>query len=300
MQDRTAFYSTYHWHPVLWGHSGLTPQAHYELAKRLIGEGDAVGPADLAMLRDMGVGTLLIHQSAYPGDEFDRIRNALATAPERIRFLAHVGDSDIYRLTGGPPGPAPTLAVQFAPRPVVQEHGNLPGVLFVENDGGDNRMLYTVDRPSLIVEVRDMNGRVVERRAITAPVPAVATPGRVAIPFSVSLDAPPGIYRAALMGNHLPAFGGSPATAVQVVDAGNLPQLTLTGQRIVSASVFVPGERVAMWVTLKNQTTVSLSETTAGPGGEIDAVLPPLPRDASRIVAHGKGSGIEIWVAPSP
>lgn len=274
MQTRTAFYSTYHWRPVLWGHSGLTPQAHYELAKRLVGEGDAIGTADLDMLRDMGVGTLLIHQSAYSADAFDRIRGALATAPVRVRLLDHVGDADIYRLTGRPSGPAPTLTVQFAPSPIVEKHGNLPGEFLVENDGTENRMLYTVARPSFMVEVRDTNGKLVGRREMTAPVHAVATPGRVVIPFSVPLNELPGSYRVTLAGNRLPAFQGSVSATVQIVDAGNLPRLTLAGQRIVSASVFVPGERVAVWVTLKNQTTIALPETMAGPGGAIDAVLP--------------------------
>lgn len=299
METRTAFYSTYHWHPVLWGHSGLTPQAHYELAKRLIGEGDTVGPADLEALHDMGVGTLLVHQSVYSPADFDRMRDKLASAPGRIRLLAHVGDCDIYQLMGPPPI-KPMLTVWFAPVTVVPVGGNLAGELVVQNDGDDNDMLYTVNRPTFVVEIRDTNGTLVERHEITAPVPAVVTPGRLTIPFSIPMGQPSGSYRATLVAHGLPTFQGSVTTAVRIVAATALPHLTLTGRQITSEAAFTPGEPVALWITLTNQRTISLPETRAGPGGTIDVTMSSIPRDAGRIVAHGKQSGVELWVAPSP
>ncbi|MCA1666521.1 MAG: hypothetical protein LC793_03805, partial [Thermomicrobia bacterium] len=67
---------------------------------------------------------------------------------------------------------------------------------------------------------------------------------------------------------------------------------------VTSPPLYEPGESVAMWVTTKDGKTIALRDTTARPDGTLRVMLAPLPPGAAQVVAHGKASGVELWVAP--
>jgi len=298
-QARTAFYSTYDWQPVLWGHSGLTPQAHYELEKRFLTHHEYVGPGDLEVLRDMGVGTLLIHQSAYSPTAFARIRHQLAKAPQQIRLVTHIGDCTVYQLIAPPAPTEPAVGVQFDAGLVVTG-GTLQGQIHVRNDAAFADMLYVVNRPTLVVEIRDGAGKTLARQNVGVTVPAIAPPGGIAVPFRIPLTQPPGTYRATLIAEGVARVEQPVTVPLRAVSGDALPHLMFDGRQVRSTRVFATGEPVSLWMTLRDQTTMPLPGTTAGPDGAIAVTPPTLPVNAARIVAHGQESGVEVWVDLPP
>ena len=296
MATRTAFYSTYHWHPVLWGHSGLIPEAQYELQKRLVGQGDYVGPGDLAALADFGVETILIHQSAYTPEMYTRIRMQLAKVPNRLPFIAHIGDCDIYRLAIVPHASAPSLTARFS-TVAIPTDGELYGEVRLHNSDTDNRMLYVVGRPALMVMIRDLHGTIVTTVPVPTPVPALLPPGDASVLFSVAIHLPAGSYRATLKVENLPAFQPQDATPLQVVPVPSAPRLTVRLHEISSPAVFAPNEAVAMWVTQRNQANVSLTDVRANGDGSLSVHVGDYPPDAIRLVAYGRDTGAALWAA---
>ncbi len=99
-EQQTAFYSTYHWQKVLWGHSGFIPAATYQLRGRFLGREDLPGLANLDVLADFGVRTLVIHRSAYTAAVLADIESQLQKSPDKVLFATHVGDSDVWSYPG--------------------------------------------------------------------------------------------------------------------------------------------------------------------------------------------------------
>jgi len=299
---RTGFFSTYHWHPVLWGHSGFVPEAQYRLLSRfsLFSRGTDRWPGvdDLDALADMGVRTIVIHHAGYSRDELARLAADFATVPNRVRLLTTQGDADIYALTASTARKPQVTDVHFATSDV----GNLdvlPGEIMVTNSGPTARMLYTQGKPRLAVEVRDATGTVVSRQVLDVTLPAmVGHNADVPVPFTVALPRPPGTYTVQVIASHFDAWPMFPPVPVHVVTFTTLPHLVLTGTTVTSPALYTPGERVALWATLKDGRTVPLRDTEANPDRTITADLGRVPPNAVQIVAHGTASGVELWVAP--
>ena len=295
-EQRTAFYSTYHWRPVLWGHSGFIPTATYQLRGRFAGKQDFPAPENLDALGDMGVRTLLIHRSAYRPADLALMETGFSTVPDRIVREAQVGDSDIYALR------PPELRMPFSTEVTyaLSAAGNvdiLPGQLTITNRDTHPRMLYTVGQPHLIAEFRDMNGRLVARRDVALLLPALINPGAVVVPFTVRLPTP-ATYALSLTIARLSNVAVPPPATVRVVSLTTLPHLTLDGLHVTSPPLYVAGESVAMWITTKGGKTFPLPDTMAGEDRTVNVTLKQLPPDIAQIVAHGKSSGIELWASP--
>lgn len=296
-QLTTAFYSTDHWQPVLWGHSGFIPAPTYQLRARFVGKDDWPGHDDVDALADMGVRTLVIHRDAYTPAALAKIRADLAGEANHVFLIATVGDSDVYHLTQDPTIPALTASVKFNVNPA----GNLdtlPGELLIGNPGTDARMLYTHGTFDLTAEIRDANGKAVSEQPVPITMPAVFAKGSTMVPLSVALPATPGAYTVSLRSAHVPLLASQPTTTVTVISLTTLPHLTLENDLITSPAMYQPGELVAMWVTTKAGKTIALQNTTALPDGTIRTAIPTLQPDATQVVAHGTLSGVELWVAP--
>ncbi|MDQ6603448.1 MAG: hypothetical protein M3Z19_12060 [Chloroflexota bacterium] len=293
---QTAFYSTYHWHNVLWGHSGFIPAATYQLRGHFVGHNDSPAPEDLDALADMGVGTLVIHRSGYTADQFATITQILKSASRNVTFLATVGDSDIYRLLPDRSAPPLTVRVTFMANPA----GNLdklPGKLILTNPGMNERMLYTRGYLAFTAEILGVGGKQVSSQPVPISLPAVIPNGGITLPFTVQLPSQPGMYTVRLRATNVPLFDIQPSSTVTVISPTTLPNLTLSDREITSPSLYKPGENVAMWVTLKDGKSIALRDTVALPDGTLRVTLDPLPPGAVQVVAHGKSSGVELWVA---
>jgi hypothetical protein len=296
-EQTTAFYSTYHWQNVLWGHSGFIPAATYQLRGRFIGHDDFPGTDDLDALADMGVRTILIHRTAYPPDVLDRFTQTLHGLPTRVDFLGTFGETDVYRLTPNLNAPPLTANVNFTILP----SGNidtLTGTVHIVNQGANARMLYTHGQFDLGAEIRDANGNHVSFQPAEVNLPAVIPAGTTSIPISVGLPHAPGTYTIDIKSSTVPILENQPLISVNVVGLTALPHLTLTDARITSPPLYTAGEPVAMWITTKDGKTVALRDTTALPDGTLSVTLAALPPNATQVVAHGKTSGVELWVAP--
>jgi len=293
----TAFYSTYHWHDVLWGHSGFIPAATYQLRGHFIGRGDFPDPNNLQALADMGVGTLLIHRPAYLPDRLAALTRDLRASPANVTFLKTVSDSDLYHLR--PNANASPLAATATFK--INPAGNLdqlPGQLILTNPGSDARMLYTRGRFDFSAEIRDAAGKHVSLQPVNINLPAVIAKGTTTVPLSVTLPREPGIYTIDLHSTNILILENQPLFTVTVVGLTAPPHLALTGADVTSPPLYEPGESVAMWVTTKDGKTLALRDTTALPNGTLRVTLAPLPPGAAQVVAHGKASGVELWVAP--
>ena len=296
-EQTTAFYSTYHWQNVLWGHSGFIPAATYQLRGRFIGHDDFPGTDDLDALADMGVRTILIHRTAYPPDVLGRFTQTLHGLPNRVTFLGTFGESDLYRLTPDPNAPPLTANVNFTILP----SGNidtLTGTVRIVNQGANARMLYTHGQFDLRAEIRDANGKQVSLQPAKVILPSVISAGTTSIPISVALPHAPGTYTIDIKSSTVPILENQPLISVNVVGLTALPHLTLTDTRITSPPLYTAGEPVAMWITTKDDKTIALRDTTALPDGTLSVTLAALPPNATQVVAHGKTSGVELWVAP--
>jgi len=296
-EQQTAFYSTYHWHDVLWGHSGFIPTATYQLRGRFIDRDDLPGPNNLDALADMGVGTLLIHRPAYSPDRLAALTRDLQANPANVAFLGTVGDCDIYHLRHNANAPPLAATTAFTINP----GGNLdrlPGQLTLTNPGGDARMLYTRSRFDFSAEIRDAAGKHVSSQPVSILLPAVIEKGTTTVPLSVALPKEPGVYTIDLHSTNIPLLENQPLFTVTVISLTALPHLALTGMDVTSPPLYEPGESVAMWVTTNDGKTIALRDTTARPDGTLHVTLAPLPPGAAQVVAHGKASGIELWVAP--
>ncbi len=296
-EQQTAFYSTYHWHDVLWGHSGFIPSATYQLRGRFLGRDDLPGPNNLDALADMGVGTLLIHRSAYSPDTLAKLTQDLRATPANVAFLGTVGDCDIYHLRPNATAPPLTATATFKINPA----GNLdrlPGQLTLTNPGTDARMLYTHGIFDFSAEIRDAANKHVSSQPVTIVLPAVIEKGTTTVPLSVALPRAPGVYTIDLHSTNIPILENQPLFTVTVISLTALPHLALNGTEVTSPPLYEPGESVAMWVTTKDGKTIALHDTTALPDGTLRVTLAPLPPGAAQVVAHGKASGVELWVAP--
>lgn len=293
---QTAFYSTYHWHDVLWGHSGFIPAATYQLRGRFVGHDDFPGPDDLDALADMGVGTLVIHHSGYSTDQLAAITQSLQGASPNVTFLTSAGDGDIYRLQRDRATPPLTARVAFT----ANAAGNLdklPGKLIVSNPGANGRMVYTRGSLAFTAEIRDARGTQVSSEPVPISLPAVAASGTVTIPFTIQLPTQPGTYTVRLRATNIALVDNQPATTVTVISPTALPNLALADREITSPALYKPGETVAMWVTLKDGKSIALRDTISLPNGTLRVALDPLPPGTVQVVAHGKSSGVELWVA---
>lgn len=293
----TSFYSTYHWHPVVWGHSGFIPAATYQLQARFVGRDDYPGSDDLDALADMGVGTLMIHRSAYPPDLLASITRDLLAGTANVRFLATVGDCDIYRLGPDPDAPPLAATVSFNVNPA----GNIDrisGQITVTNAGVDARMLYTHGLFNLAAEIRDASNTPISFQPAHVTLPAIVPTGTLVIPVSVALPREPGRYTIDLKSSNIPILDKQPLVTVNVIGLTALPHLALAGGAVTSPPLYHPGETVAMWVTTKEGKTIALRDTRALPDGTLHVTIDPLPPGAAQVVAHGKESDVELWVAP--
>ncbi len=296
-QQTTAFYSTYHWQPVLWGHSGFIPAATYQLRGRFVGRDDFPGADDIDALADMGVGTIMIHRSGYTPDMLARITGALDGMPGRIISLGTFGDTDVYHLSPNPTAPPLTASVNFTINPA----GNidkLTGTVQIANGGESARMLYTHGQFDLGAQIRDANGKQISFQPADIVLPAIVPAGTTAVPISVGLPHEPGTYTIDIKSSTVPILEDQPLFSVNVVGLTALPHLVLTDARLTSPPLYTAGEPVAMWVTTKDGKTIALRDTVAQPDGTLSIPAPALPPGTAQVVAHGKTSGIELWVAP--
>lgn len=294
---RTGFYSTLHWHPVLWGHSGFIPEAHYRLLQRFTGRGDPVpGTDDLDALADMGVHTLVIHREQYAAAELARMEGDFARVPDRVRFLARAGDADLYALTAALPAEFEATINLTATE--VGATGSVPGEITVRNPGRTARMLYTAIRPPLVVVVRDTAGREVLRGRLDISIPAMVERGTHTYPFTIPFPRTPGDYTATVDVAPFVRGVALAPTPVRVLDPTALPPLTLNGGTVRGPALFTPGEVIAMWATLRDGRTVPLRDARAAPDRTLTADLGAVPPGAARIVARGKTSGVELFVSP--
>lgn len=293
----TAFYSTYHWNPVVWGHSGFIPAPTYQLQARFVGREDFPGLDDLDVLTDMGVRRIVIHRDAYKPEELAAIRTGAAKTGGRFHLVASVGESDIYDIVPDPTAPPLNATVRF----VVNPGGSIDAVLgqlTVQNPGSSARMLYTMGKIDVRAVIRDTSGGVVSRETLPLPIPAIIPRGDTDIPLSITLPREPGDYDIALESTLAPLLGQPPSTRVNVVSLSALPHLALDNLVVTSPALFTPGETVAMWVTTKDGRTIALPNTTALPDATIRARIDQLPPNAAQVVVHGKASGVELWIAP--
>jgi hypothetical protein len=293
----TAYYSTYHWHPVIWGHSGFIPPATYHLLGRFAGRTPYPAVVDLGALADLGVRTVVIHRSALLPGQIADMESQYRDAPQSIALMAYVGDASIYQIIPPPNVSAVTAHAVFS----TNAFGNLDkltGEVTVTNPGPETRMLYKIGKFDLIAVVRDAAGKEVSRQPIALTPPAVIPQGTTTFPVTVILPRKPGDYTVALLSDDMPALQAQTRVTVHVVDFETLPHLTLTGSHVTSPPLFEPGETVAMWVTTKDGTTVPLKDTIANNDRTIDVNVGTLPAGAAQVVAHGKRSGIELWVSP--
>ncbi len=294
---RTGFFSTLHWHPVLWGHSGFIPEAHYRLLQRFVGRADHVpGTDDLDLLADMGVRTLVIHREQYTAAELARMEEGFDRVPDRVRRLTRAGNSDLYALSSAPP-----VALDVTIHLTATEVGNtgqIPGLITVTNPGTSTRMLYTAARPRLVVTMRDAGGREVLRQTLDATLPAVAERGTRTHPLLVPVPRAPGDYTATMSIAHYDGSIELVSSPVRVFDRAVLPPLTLEGSTVRGPAVFAAGETVALWATLRDGRTVPLRDVLAAPDRTFTADLGRLPSGAAIVVARGKTSGVELFVNP--
>jgi hypothetical protein len=296
-QDTTAFYSTYHWHDVLWGHSGFIPAPTYQLRARFTGKNDFPGPDDIAALADMGVRTLVVHRSMYPDGMADEIARGLARSTPPVTRLASVGDADIYHILPDPSEPPVAIQVAFQTNPL----GNLDrlhGRIVINNPGANARMLYTRGALAVAAETYDVSGHMVAREPLDLTLPAITPPGSITVPIAVDLPQRSGAYSIRIVSKSVQALADQPATSVNVISLTTLPNLTFANDVITSPPLYMPNESVAMWATTKEGKTIALPDTTAQPDGTLHVALISPPADTVRIVAHGKSSGVELWVAP--
>ncbi|MGI8856234.1 MAG: hypothetical protein ACR2JW_10820 [Thermomicrobiales bacterium] len=296
-QFTTAFYSTYHWQKILWGHSGFVPAATYQLEKRFVGRDDFPGTDDLDALADMGAGTILIHRSAYPPDVLARFSQTLHGLPTRVTFLGTIGESDLYHLQPDLNVPPLTAAVNFTIAP----SGNidkLTGTVRIVNRGENAQMLYTHGQFDLGAEIRDASGKHVSFQPAEVVLPAIISTGTTSVPISVALPRGPGAYTIDIKSSTVPILENQPLFSVNVVGLTALPHLVLTDTRLTSPPLYTAGEPVAMWVTTKDGETIALRDTVAQPDGTLGLAAPVLPPGTAQVVAHGKTSGVELWVAP--
>jgi hypothetical protein len=294
---QTAYYSTYHWHDVVWGHSGFIPTATYQLRGRFVGRDDFPGTDDYEALADMGIETLVIHRSAYSADTLTSFTQTLRSSPANISFLATVGDCDLYHLHPDPAAPPLSASVSFKTNPA----GNLDrlsGQLTVSNPGVGARMLYTRGHFDFSAEIRDASGKHVSTQPVRIILPAIVAAGTTTVPLSVDLPSAPGAYVIDIHSTNIPLLENQPLIPITVIGLTTLPHLMLNNLEITSPALYEPGEQVAMWVTLNNGKTVALRDTTALPDGTLHVALGPLPPGAAQVVAHGKSSDVELWVAP--
>ncbi len=294
---QTSFYSTYHWRRVLWGHSGFIPAATYQLRGKFVDREDYPGTDDFDVLADMGVDTLVIHRSAYPPDQIKAFTQTLRESVSRVKFLATVGDCDLYQLLPNAAVPPLTATASFKVNPA----GNLdklPGQVTITNAGAAARMLYTHGSFDLAADIRDEHGTRVSHQPATIIIPAVIPAGVTTVPLSVELPREPGTYSIDLQSSAVSLLDMQPPTTVKVVGLTVLPHLTLSGNSVTSPPMYEAGETVAMWVTTKDGATIALRNTIALPDGTLGVMIDPLPPGAAQVVAHGKSSGVELWVAP--
>jgi len=296
---RTGFFSTYHWQPVVWGHSGFILEATYRLLGRFSrGAARWPGADDLDALADMGVRTLVVHRDEYSADALANIAVDFAALPKRVHLVTTQGNADIYALTPAP-GPRPQVTdVSFAATDVGRLE-DLPGQITVTNPAPNARMLYTQAKPRLTAEVRDARGGLVSRQALDVTLPAMMSGDtNAAMKFVVQLPHTPGQYTVRVTAAYFDRWPGFPPVGVRVVDPTALPHLKLVGTMLTGPALYAPRERVALWATLKDGRTVPLHETQALEDRTIAVDLGTVPPDAVQIVAHGTTSGVELWVTP--
>lgn len=296
-EQRTAFYSTFHWQPVLWGHSGFIPTATYQLRGKLAGKNDSPTFETVDLLADMGVRTLIVHRPAYDAGQLADIEARLAQTPDQVSFRGRVGDSDLFAIKPSGVANPFTVQVTYALNPL----GNvdrLTGQLLVTNHDAHARMLYTLGRPRVTATLQEITNGHVGRQDVTILLPAIILPGQTAVPFSIRLPSQPGEYAISLTAIRLPAALEKSPANVHIVSLVTLPHLVLEQLHVTSPPLFVAGEPVAMWLTTQSGKTIPVNDTTALDDGTINSSLARIPGGTTQIVAHGKWSGVELWVAP--
>lgn len=101
------YYSIFHWRPLVNGFSGFFPPG-YEAFAAITGE--FPGKASLAVLDEIGVRTVVVHNDLLTPPERAGIQTRLAALDSRITLLGHFGTDDVYQLSGDGRGWAVDLA----------------------------------------------------------------------------------------------------------------------------------------------------------------------------------------------
>ena len=160
-------------------------------------------------------------------------------------------------------------------------------------------MLYTHGQFDLGAEIRDANGN-----ACLIPTGRGHTsrpsfpPARHPIPISVALPHAPGTYTIDIKSSTVSILENQPLISVNVVGLTALPHLTLTDYTHHQPTALHRRGTGGDVGHDQGRQDDCLARYVALPDGTLNVTLAALPPNATQVVAHGKTSGVELWVAP--
>ncbi|MBD0329309.1 MAG: hypothetical protein ICV64_04315 [Thermoleophilia bacterium] len=89
-----VYYSTYHWQPLMNGHSGYVPRRYVRTLRRMAGFPDA---RSLRRLRELEVHLVVVHGARYPPARRRALQRRLAASDELAPVRRFEADR-VYRL----------------------------------------------------------------------------------------------------------------------------------------------------------------------------------------------------------
>jgi hypothetical protein len=206
---RYEYFSTYHWHPLVNGHSGFEPDAYDDILQRVdeFPSGDSIG-----LLRGIGVRFAIVHADRIPAS---RMR-ALADEAQRRRDITLVqrfDDDLVYRIeSNGSPHPPLEVGVQV-PR-AVRSDDPFTVLVSITNRGDTSRLFAPPVRAQFSAHWSDSSSD--EHSPFWMP---IVVPPRDTVQVPVSLRPPPvpGAYQV-VVGVDTPDAVQQTSGAVQVAE----------------------------------------------------------------------------------
>lgn len=95
------YYSIFHWHALVNGFSGFFPPGYAALAGIMR---EFPSETSLALLDEIGVSTVVVHNDLLTPTERNGIRSRLAAFETRLALVRHFATDDVYELKGGQVG----------------------------------------------------------------------------------------------------------------------------------------------------------------------------------------------------
>ncbi|MFN8474211.1 MAG: 6-pyruvoyl-tetrahydropterin synthase-related protein [Anaerolineae bacterium] len=86
------YFSTYHWQPIVNGHSGFMPDKYWEIAQNA---SKLPRSAAVREVRDLGVKLIVVHLAAYKPEERANLEQKLATS-KGLTLVKSFGDDRVY------------------------------------------------------------------------------------------------------------------------------------------------------------------------------------------------------------